>query len=228
LTHSEDNQQLFDNIAQPDDRLLFFRAHVLTGKGWPPRLIRGKVLTTWPSWTEARQYEDRWAPHAHVFGYDIEADSPPDETRDASKTIRELRAYLDDVSRRYGRPIKLSTGLNYSFGTRHAVALARSDEVHLHANELLRAYPREYPDGLTYVEWVVARAAEVKVVNPNVNIVVAILVPEMEAGRAIEVAQALLSAMAAGRLRFEGFTLWGDADATKIILSWLRGVPLRL
>jgi len=215
LTYSEENQQLFDDIAQPDDRLLFFRAHVLTGKGWPPRLTRGKVLTTWPSWTEARQYEDRWAPYADVFGYDIEADSPPDETRDASKTIQELRAYLDDVSRRYGHPIKLSIGLNYNFGTRHAIALARSDEVHLHANELLRAYLREDPHGLNYVEWLVARAAEVRAVNPDVDIVIAVLVPEMETVRAVEVAQALLSAMAAGRLRFEGFTLWADADAAK-------------
>lgn len=226
LTYSEENQQLFDNMAQPDDRLAFFRAHVLMGKGWPPRLTQGKVITTWPSWIEARQYEDRWAPYADVFGYDIEADSPPDEIRNVGETINELQAYLADVSQRYGHPIKLSTGLNYNFGTRYVIELARSDEVHLHANELLRLYPREDRHGLNYVEWVIARAAEVRAANPDVDIVVNVLVPEMEAAHALEVAQALLSAMATGRLRFEGFTLWANAEAAKSILSWLRGVPL--
>jgi len=216
------NYALFLESALPQDRLLFFRSQVLNSESWPPELSRGKVITTWPSWKEAQQHEDKWAPHTDVFGYDIEGDSPSDETNDVTQTIKDLLAYLQQVSQLCGHTIKLSTGLNYNFGTQHAVALAQSEELHIHANNLLRIYPQEDQNGMNYIEWAVTRAAEARAVNPQVAILFAVLVPEMTVNQAIQVAEALISEMKNRDMRFDGFTMWAETDNIKTFLNWLR------
>jgi len=224
LNYSETNYALFQKIALPEDRLLFFPHQVLNSYGWPPELPQGKVITTWPSWKEAQQYENKWAPYTDIFGYDIEGDSPPDEISDVAQTIRDLLVYLQQVSQRYGHTIRLSTGLNYNFGTWHVDALAQSEAVHIHANQLLRTYPAKDPQDMNYVEWAVTRATEVRAVNPEVGIWFAVLVSGMTANQAIQVAEALISGMKAQDMRFGGFTMWAETDTIKTFLSWLRGV----
>lgn len=226
LNYSETNYSLFLKVSMPKDRLLYFRSHVLTGYGWPVKLSQGKVLTTWPSWKEAQQNEEIWAPYTDVFGYDIEADSPSDETDDVAQTIDSLLVYLQQASQRYGHTIKLSTGLNYNFGTQHTVALARSDEVHIHANHLLRIYPEKDPKNMNYVDWAVTRAVEVRKVNPNVGIQFAVMVSEMSVNQATQVAEALILEMKARGMMFDGFTMWAETDSISAFLRWLRGITL--
>ncbi len=222
LSYTQTNFALFQEIALPQDRLLYSRGQALNGVGWPPELSRGQVVTTWPSWHEAQQHEGAWAPHADVFGYDIEGDSPPEETQDVATTIQELTAYLSLVSQQYGHPIVLSAGLNYNFGTQHAVHLAQADEVHIHANELLRNYPAAGPHGVNYVEWSVARAAQVRAANPDVGIQLAVLTQGMEANLAMWVTEDLTAEMQAFGIGFQGFTTWADTDVLAAFLSWLR------
>ncbi|MBM3287720.1 MAG: hypothetical protein FJY88_10290 [Candidatus Eisenbacteria bacterium] len=222
INYTPANLDLFETVALPDDRLLFMRGQVLNGIGWPPENTRGRVVTTWPSWREAQQHEVAWAPFTDVFGYDIEADSPPEETENVARTIQEILAYLALLAQQYGHPILLSAGLNYNFGTQHALELAQADEVHIHANELLRVYPASGPHGENYVEWAVARASQVREANPGVRIQLAVLVPGMEASLAIQVTEDLSREMEAAALEFQGLTMWAETDVLAAFLSWLR------
>lgn len=223
ITFSESNYAFFQEIALPEDRLLYFRQQVLQGERWPPQLGKGKIVTTWPSWLEARGYETIWAPYTDVFGYDIEGDSPPEEIADVARTISELQGYLGELQQRFGHAIRLSVGLNYQFGTYHAQALAQAEELHIHANQLLRIYPARDPKGLDYVDWAIARALEVRAINPAVRIRFAVLVPQMATSTAIAVAERLISSMQQHGMGFDGFTMWAEKDNIKTFLQWLRG-----
>lgn len=225
LTYSPENRAWFDTIATPSDRMSFFRQLVQSGE-WP-QIAQGlppqAVMVTWPSWKDARLYEAVWAPYVGVFGYDIEADSPSDEIADVASTIHELRAYLSDVSSRYGHAIELSCGLNYRFGTRHAQKLALCDSLHIHALHLLRIYPQEDPNGDNFVEWAIARAVQVSQINPSVALWFSVLAPDTTVENAQAVAAALAMEMSARGLVYAGFTLWTeDLAQAQAFLEWLR------
>ncbi|MBN2571579.1 MAG: T9SS type A sorting domain-containing protein [Ignavibacteriales bacterium] len=223
IHYTETNYQLFKEIALQNDRLLFLRHQVLNNIGFPPILSQGKVATNWPSWREAQEHESKWAPYTDIFAYDIEWDSPPDETNDVAQTIIDLLAYLYETSQEYGHIIKLSTGLNYQFGTQHTEALAQSEQLHIHAIELLKIYPAKDPGGMDYVEWAVSRATEVRSINPQVQIFFGILTPDMTVNKSINVAEVLISEMKIREMEFDGFTLWSETDSIILFLEWLRG-----
>ena len=228
INYSESNYELFEQVALAKDRILFFRAQVLNKKGalWPKKAIglkKGQVVTTWPSWKLAQELESVWAEETDVFGYDIEYDSPVDETNNVTRTIKELSRYLEDISGKYNHKIKLSAGVNYAFGSRHIAELSRAEEIHIHANQLLRRYPAKDKRGQDYVEWAVNLAEKARTVNPKVEVLFAVLMSGMDVEQAIKVAESLSLKMKERKMEFSGFTMWAETQDIAEFLRALRG-----
>lgn len=223
INYTPENYQLFLRSAQPNDRLLFFRAQVLKDpKSWPDparRLTTGRVLTSWPSWEIAQQYISTWAPNTDIFAYDIEADSGA-EAQNLSAAISLIRSELNRLSDQYNHPIQLSCGLNYNYGPRHISELSACDDVHIHANELLRSYPQPDPKTqLDYAQWAVFQAKAIRQINPRIEIWFAALLKGISADTAVEVARQISFQMAAANLNFTGFTAWSDSASFQSFLN---------
>ncbi|MEW5941020.1 MAG: hypothetical protein AB1750_15240, partial [Chloroflexota bacterium] len=181
VTYSETNREYFPKIARPDDRFFFFGREMIHPSFEPSSVPEtGEIVVAWPSWEQARRNESAWAPYADVFAYDVEYDSPADEIADLDATLAAMRAWLGELSARYGHSIRLSCGLNLQFGSAHVQSLAQCDDVHIHANGLLRVYPEKDQRNRMYVNWAVGRAEEAHAANPNVGLWFAALVPEMD------------------------------------------------
>lgn len=223
VTYSETNREYFAEIARPGDRFFFFGREMIHPSFEPSSVPEaGEIVAAWPSWRLAQQNESAWAPYADVFAYDVEFDSPADETADLNATVTVMRAWLGQLSAQYGHPIRLACGLNYQFGAAHVSELAGCDEVHIHANEFLRNYPTRDQGNRTYVNWAVARAEEARAANPDVGLWFAVLVPDMDPTVSQKVATAIVYDMVGRDMNFNGFTLWADTASVQSFVEWLR------
>lgn len=228
INYTKANYELFSKIASKKDRLLFFRFQILNGKRgiWPKSATEtkgGKIAVVWPSWKLAKQNESVWAPYTDIFAYDVESDSPSSETSDLEKTIDEIKNYLKGLESKRGHKIYLSCGYNYQFGTNHYKALSKCDDVHIHANALLKSYPSKDKKGMDYVGWATEQAKKVHEQNPNTQILFATLIDGVDPRNAYTVSQSLISKMKEDNTRINGFTIWKtDSAEVEQYINMLR------
>lgn len=237
VNHTTGNAEFLKKQLRAGDRIAFEWQDVVRGGAWPTEAVAiqkatyAEILTAWPSWKLAQQNEAAFA-HTDVFAYDIEFDSPQDEIADVARTMKDIRQFLSAMAAKHKHPVKFSCGVNHTFGRRYLKDLAQADNVHIHCNGLLRAYPQKDPrTGQDYVQWAVDMAQAARRANPNVGLWFGGYVPGMDADKAVQVMRRLAEALAKQMIAFDGFTCWvvlrsGQSAATaNAVIEQLRPPP---